>query len=214
MNWGEALIKSVTSGRDPLVKDLSDIYTLSIEDLALHCSGMKHAKKCHDSLHSQKTLTISLVLSSLNIPLLGINTANDIVTNGFDSLESIINIKEDDLLKIPNIGKKTAKIIYNGINSKSYTINELAKHLVITKQPKGVLTGQTFCITGSTKKPRNLLRKMILDNGGSYKDTVVSGLSYLITNEDTESYKSDKVKKAEKYNIQIKSEEFLLSLMS
>ena len=209
MNWGEALINSLINE----CEDLSDIYNFSVEKLAFHCSGLKHAKKCYDSLHDNKDIKLELLLSSINIPLLGISTASDIINAGFDSIQKIISMTESDLVKVPNIGIKTASILIDGIHEKRLTLIKLEKVLNVKSGNAGPLKGYSFCITGSTSIPRPSLKKKIIDFGGTYKDTVVSGLSYLITNEDATSYSSDKFKKAKKYNTKIISESDLMNLL-
>jgi len=77
----------------------------------------------------------------------------------------------------------------------------------------GKLVGKSFCITGSTKVPRKALQKIVVDNGGIVKESVVSGLSFLITNEDLSSFTSDKVKKAQKYNTSVISEADFLRMV-
>jgi len=214
LNWGDSLIDSLASSRNPLtVLTVPDIYRLSVEDIALHCSGVKHAKKCYDSLHSQKSITLDLVLSSLNIPNLGLSTSTDIINSGFDSVDKISNITESDLSKIPNIGEKSSKDLYSGLMDKISILKDLESVIEIKSRISGPLSNRSFCITGSTSTPRKTLQKMIIDNGGTVKETVVSGLTYLITNEDINSFASDKVKKAKKYKTNILKESDLFDLL-
>ena len=210
LNWGESLIDSLTNGP---VNQIGDLYRLSVEDIALHCSGMKHARKCFDILHANKSVSLELVLASLNIPNLGISTATDIVNAGFDSVSKVINITLDQLVSIPNVGEKTAAVIKDGLEEKRDMLLDLDTVIEIKLKSVGLLTGKSFCITGNTAAPRRSLQKQIIDNGGIVKESVTSGLSYLVTNEDLSIFSSDKVKKARKYNTNIISESDLISLM-
>jgi DNA ligase (NAD+) len=213
LNWGDALIDSLTTGGTPKVQSVPDLYRLSIEDIAGHCSGMKHARKCYDSLHSQKDITLDLVLSALNITNLGLSTATDIINNGYDSIELISKLTEDGLIKVPNIGPKLAKDLYEGILDKIEVLKDLKTVLNIKPRVEGSLSNVSICITGNTTIPRKTLQKRIIDNGGTVKETVVSGLTYLVTNEDLSSFTSDKVKKANKYKVNIIKESDLLVMM-
>lgn len=208
--WGDSLIESLTSGDNPAVTDVSDLYGLSVDVIASHTSGIKYAKKCHDVLHSNKNIKLELLLSALNIPNLGISTATDMVMAGLDSIDKVCDASPIRIMQTPNIGEKTAVVIYNGIQDKVSVIRKLSGILAVSGPLDGRLSGKSFCITGSTSIPRNLLHKLILDNGGIVKETVVSGLSYLISNESTGSSKSQK---AIKHGIPIITEDGLKGLI-
>jgi len=195
LHWGDSLIESLTSGQNPLVNSVSDLYDLTVVDIAKHSSGIKFAQKCYDVLHSQKSIKIELVLSSLNIPGCGVSTATDIVHFGYDSIDKILALTPEDLILVPNIGEKTAISIWEGIHDRKDLLISLCTKLTINSGSNGVLSGKSFCITGATSTPRKALQKLILDNGGQVKESVVSGLSYLISNEASSSSKSIKAEK-------------------
>lgn len=212
LQWGDSLIESLTNPNKHHIESLSDIYDLSVDDIAMHCSGAKVAKKCYDILHANKTISLDLFLSALNIPNFGMSTAADMVEYGFDTIEKILNISSaDEIMKVPNVGKKTADLIFSGLEEKRELIISLSKKVTI-KVSGGPLVGKSFCITGSTKIPRKALEKKITDFGGSVKSSVTNGLSFLITN-DQESG-SSKMKNAQKYGTQIISEEKFLEMLS
>lgn len=210
MNWGDSIIDSINKE----IHSIAELYDLSIEQIALHCSGVKHAKKCYDSLHNNKDLDLELVLSALNIPCMGISTSTDIVNAGYDNISKVLNLTPEDLERIPNIGKKTAEAIYDGIVEKTSILNDLSRVINIKRKSEGPLTGKSICITGNTNTPRRVLQRMIIEKGGISKETVVSGLTWLVTNEDPSRFISDKMKKARKYNVGIMSEDDLLKLMN
>jgi DNA ligase (NAD+) len=206
LHWGDAIIENLTRGDEAPVKELADLYDLSLEDLAVASSGLKMAKKCHDTLHSAKEMTFETFLSSLNISNLGISTATDLVQNGICDVDMFCSVDIPGLENIPNIGKKSAESIYNQKFSRQEEIRNLASRVTIKRSTGGVLSGKSFCITGSTTIPRKALQKKISDNGGIVKESVVSGLSYLITNEDRSTFTSDKIKKAQKYGVTVITE--------
>lgn len=206
LNWGDALIDSLTDPDDPKIENVAGLYELSVEQIALCCSGMKYAKKCYDILHANKSIKLELVLAAQNIPNLGVSTASDIVNAGYDSIDKILSLTEEDLVKVPNIGAKTASSIYSGIQEKATVLKALQSVLKIVGPVHGGLSGLSFCITGSTSVPRKALQKSIMDNGGIVKESVVSGLSYLVTNEDPSSFSSGKMKKAQSFGTKIISE--------
>lgn len=204
LQWGDSLIESITDPNKQHIEFLSDIYDLTVDDLSMHCSGAKVAKKCYDVLHNNKTLSLELFLSALNIPNFGMSTATSMVEHGYDTIEKFLSIKSpEEILSVPNIGSKTAEVIFSGIQEKRELITRLIEKITI-RTISGPLKGKSFCITGSTKTPRKALEKKITDFGGSVKTSVTNGLSYLITN-DQESG-SSKMKNAKKHGTEIISE--------
>lgn len=213
LNWGDALIDALTNPEDPKVSSVADLYRLSVEDIAMCSSGMKFASKCHDILHSNKSIRLELLLSAVNIPNFGLSTATDIVNAGFDTLEKVLGMSEDDLRKVPNVGPITASSVYVGLLDKKNLLIDLSTVLDIAKPSSGPLSKKSFCITGSTSVPRKALQKRILDCGGVVKESVGSGLDFLVTNEDLTTFSSSKVKKAKGFGTSIISESELVSMM-
>ncbi len=210
--WGDSLIESLTDPANPKVRNVADLYKLTVDDIAGCCSGKKFAQKCFDILHANKDVTLELMLSGLNIPNLAIATATDIVQSGYDSVDKIMSLTYEDLLKVPNIGEITAKQVYSGLQARRDLIMELSKVLNIKQPTQGPLTGCSICITGDTSKPRKAVQKLILDAGGVVKESVGSGLSYLVTNDTTSN--SGKMQKAKKHGIKIISESDLYTLIN
>lgn len=211
LQWGDALIESITDPNRPHVQSISDIYDLTIDDLALHCSGAKVAKKCYDVLHSAKNVSFDLFLSGLNIPNFGLTTATEMVEFGYDTVDKVLALSVEDLVRVPNVGKKTAESIHTGLQEKRDLILSLASKLTL-KTASGPLRGSSFCITGSTSVPRKALEKKITDHGGSVKSSVTNGLTYLITNDPDSG--SSKMKNAKKYGTQIITEAQFMELVS
>lgn len=210
LHWGDALVDSLTDPESGCVKSIADLYRLEVEDIAAHCSGRKFAQKCWDILHSNKRITVELLLASLNIPNLAVATATDIVLAGHNTVDKILSLTREDLLKVQNVGEKTADQILEGLQSRRAVIQDLAQVLDIVVA-SGPLAGKSFCITGATSKPRKAVEKQIMDAGGIVKSSVGAGLSYLVTN-DADST-SSKMKNAKKYGTAVISEAELYRLM-
>ena len=204
LHWGDSLIDSLTDPDNPKINSLADLYELEPEEIATCTSGMKMAKKCWDILHANKSIKLELLIASLNVPNLAISTATDIVQAGYDSVDKILSLTIDQLESVKNIGHVTAQQIFLGLQERKQTIIDLAYVLDIKGPCTGALSGISVCITGTTSKPRKAVQKLILDSGGIVKDSVGSGLTYLVTNEvDTTS---NKMIKAKRYGIKIISE--------
>ena len=211
LHWGDALIDSLTDPDKPKISSIADLYKLEIEEIAECTSGLKMAKKCWDTLHSNKTIKLELVIASLNIPNLAVATATDIVQAGYDSIEKVLALTLEQLLEVPNVGPVTAQQVFDGIQERQRAILDLAGVLDIRAAEEGPLSGKSFCITGATSKPRKAVQKMIMDAGGIVKDSAGKGLTYLVTNETDTT--SKKMQNAKKYGTEVISESQLYEMM-
>jgi DNA ligase (NAD+) len=211
LHWGDALIDALTDLDKPKIQSLADLYRLEPEEIAECTSGMKMAKKCHETLHANKNVKLELVIASLNIPNLAVATATEIVQAGYDTVDKVLALTVEQLDDVPNIGLTTAQQIFDGLQERRCAILDLAKVLDIRGAESGPLSGKSFCITGATSKPRKAVQKMIMDAGGIVKDGVGVGLSYLVTNETDTT--SKKMQNAKKYGTSVISEAQLYEMM-
>jgi len=211
LHWGDALIDELTDPNNPRIQSIADLYKLTIDDLVMCTSGQKMAQKCYEVLHAGKKIPLELLLASLNIPNFALATATDIVQAGYDTVDKVLAVTHEELLKIPNIGEVTARQVFDGLQEHHRAILDLSEVLDLKKPVGGLLSGKSFCITGSTSKPRKAVEKMIMDAGGVSKSSVGSGLSYLVTNDSDTT--SSKMKSAKKHGVQVISESDLYKMM-
>lgn len=211
LQWGDALIESLTNPSNPAINSLADLYRLEPEDIVPHCSGMKVARKCYEVMQASKCVTLDLLLASLNIPNLATSTAADIVSAGYNNIDKILALTVEQLLGVPNIGEITAGQVYEGIQSRRDAILDLATVLTIKDSSAGPLAGSSFCITGATSIPRKALEKKIIEQGGSVKSSVGAGTSYLVTNDPDTG--SSKLRNAAKFGTKIITEAALHQMM-
>jgi len=211
LHWGDAMVEALTDPNDPKITSVADLYKLSVEQLSECCSGMKMAQKCYDTLHAEESITMELLLASVNIPNLGVSTATDIVNAGYDTVDKVLALGFDELVMIPNIASKTARGILQGLEDKGHILKELSKVLSV-KASCGILSGKIFCITGELSKPRKTVEKMIMDAGGVVKGTVSSKTTFLVTNDPGTT--SSKMKKAKKYGVEVINEVGLYGMIS
>jgi NAD-dependent DNA ligase len=212
LHIGEATIDSLTAGDPPAIGSIADLYRLSVEDWALHCSGMKMAAKCHAALHGNKELPLELVVSSLNIPNFGLSTATDLVQGGIDTAEKMLAADFEALKSVQNVGDITARQIQEGLLSKRDILLDVLT-VVSLKAPiaVGPLVGKTMCITEATSVPRKALEKRIMDAGGIPKGSVSKTTSYLVTNYPDAT--TSKMVAAKKHGVPVISEADLVALL-
>jgi DNA ligase (NAD+) len=211
LHWGDALIDALTDPDKPKIASLADLYKLEPEEIAECTSGLKMAKKCWETLHSNKSIKLELLIASLNIPNLAVATATNIVQAGYDSVDKVLALTQEQLLRVPDIGPVTAQQVFDGLQERKCAILDLAAVLNVRGPEAGSLSGKSFCITGATSKPRKAVQKMIMDAGGIVKDSVGNGLSYLVTNETDTT--SKKMQNAKKYGTEVISESRLYEMM-
>jgi DNA ligase (NAD+) len=211
LHWGDATIDAIISSNS-IVKSVADLYRLTVADLEQYCSGPKMAAKCYEVLHSNKDLSLELILASLNIPNFGISTATDLIQAGFNTVDKILNIDYDALRAVPNIGEKTARQIQEGLLFRRELFIDLVSVINVRQAVGGILSGKTLCITGELTRPRKAVERDIMDVGGFPKSSVSKTTSYLVTNNpDTNS---SKMKNARKYNVPVLSETDLYNLIT
>lgn len=174
-----------------LVKDVSDLYKLSIEDfMSLDLIKEKSSDNLYNAIQGSKKQTMTRFLTALSIKLIGKETA-DLIANEFSSLQDIKNASVEDLVKIDGIGEKAALSVVNFFKDErnSEMLNKLEAYGV---EPKGssvqkisdIFEGKTFVITGTLSKPRNFFEAKIKQLGGKTSSSVSKKTSYVLAGEN------------------------------
>ncbi len=199
-----------------LVKDVTDLYSLTIDDLKkIEGFGDKSAQNILDSIEKSKKTTLKRFIYALGIRHVGENTAS-LISDYFKDIESLSSAGIDVLKKIPQIGDETANEIYSFFRNKKnmQTIKRL-KEVGIEFEKVGLrvsdaLSGMTFLITGTLVRfTRDEAKQLIVQNGGKVLSSVSKKLDYLIVGSDPGS----KLKKAQEIGIKILSEEELIEMI-
>ncbi|NNM43407.1 MAG: NAD-dependent DNA ligase LigA [Chlamydiae bacterium] len=201
-----------------LVTSISDIYSLTEEDLAL-LDGFKE-KSIHNLLQSiekSKHVSLARLILALGIKHVGEGTA-EILANHTKNLKNLLSIKEGDLDSIEGIGPKIAESILQYFSDPIH-IKEI-EHL-ITKgvQPEVIKaiedTGHPFynkhfVLTGTLQNYTRLeAGNLIKQKGGKVSSTVGSSTDYLVVGEDPGS----KLDKAKKLHVKILDEQDFTKLL-
>lgn len=195
-----------------LVKDFSDLYTLT-KDQLLTLDGFagKKANNLLSEIERSKTKGLTCLLYALGIRYIG-RTAAKLITQKYHSMTEILNLTVDELLTIEGIGKISAESIV--VSLKSEQVRELLEKLtsfgvVMTEDVSSFskssdkFSGMTFVITGTLSKPRDFFKKLIEDNSGKVSGSVSKKTTYVLAGEEAGS----KLTKAQDLGIKILSEE-------
>lgn len=208
LEWGTGLIeKLVQSGK---VVDISDLYTLSVDDLvSLDRMGKKSAKKCYDILWANTELSLDVFLAGLSITNIGKSTIKMVMESGYDSLDKIVKMSKEDFEKVSGVGPIKAEFLFEGLKSNENLILKLLTNgIKIKEKNMGKLSGKSVCFTGAMVNKRSELEKMVTEAGGDVKSSVGKTLSYLII-ADTNSMSSKAVSARKLGTVLISEDEFL-----
>ncbi len=199
-----------------LVKSIADLYRLKPAKLAqLERFGELSANNLVQAIQSSKTPPLSKFITALGIRHVGAQTATTLA-RGFGNIEHLENATEEELLKLPDIGKVVAESILAYFADED-NINLLQELKDLGVQPETVnladlpLVGKSYVITGTLS---NMDRESAEDKLRSLGATVTSG----VTKKTTALIAGDKpgkskTNKAAQLDINIIGETELLELI-
>jgi len=194
------------------IRSISDLYKLIADDfIAVEGIGEKTIKSFFKTIEDTKELYLEKFITALGIPTCS-KTTSGILVERYGSWEKIASIVPSDLEKIAGFAETSAYSVCSGISEIKPMADDLLQVIKIKEKKKGILTGMSFCVTGSlSSMGRKEFQSIVVDLGGIAKDSVSEGLTYLLTN-DKESG-SSKNRKAQKLGVKLIDEEEFLSLI-
>lgn len=195
---GDVLVgQLVDSG---LVRDVYDLYLLSVEDVAaLDRMGQKSAEALLEQIESSKTRGMQRVLDALAVPHIG-TKVSQVLADKYGSVSDLLDATSHELLSIRGFGTKIVDSIMEMITSDYYAkvFTRLRKAGVSLKAKKKkinstVLADKTFVVTGALSRPRGQIHALIKQHGGNVSSSVSKKTNYLVVGSDAGS-KLDKAK--------------------
>lgn len=193
------------------VRDLSDIYQLTKEDLlTLDKFKDKKAENIISSIEKSKETELYRFLYALGIAEVGVKTAKELAKH-FKTLDNIINAEMDEIVEIDDIGDIMAENIFNFFKEE-YNLNEINKlfesGVKIKEENKEIVENnnflnKTFVITGTLSRPRNEFENLIENLGGKVAGSVSKKTDYVLAGENAGS----KLDKAKELGVKILTEE-------
>ncbi len=194
-----------------LVRNISDIYELNIEDIAsLKKDGRKFAQNLIESIEKSKSNDLDKLICALGIRHVGNKTAK-ILARNFKSLDNLMQASVEEISSINEIGEIMAKSIYD------FFQQEQTKDLIDKLKESGVNTqylvnevsdnrfeGMSFVLTGKLEKyTRDEASDIIERLGGKTSSSVSKKTNYVLAGEDAGS----KLTKAESLGVKVISED-------
>lgn len=200
-----------------LVKDVADIYRLTIEDFLL-LDGIKDksAQKLYQAIQSSKDNSAEKLLFGLGIRHVG-SKASQLLLQHFHSIESLAQANPEEVASIESLGNVIAQSLQSYFETEGAKIllREL-KELNVNLDYKGqvvaadaALSGLTVVLTGKLERLTRLEAKSKLENlGAKVTGSVSKKTDLVVAGVDAGS----KLQKAQELGIEIRDEAWLESL--
>jgi len=198
------------------VKDIADIFYLNVFMLSqINGVGPKMISNLLSEIEKAKNTSLDRLIIGLGIPGVGEKTAK-VLAKKYTTIDELSNARIEDLMQIEGIGEEVANSIVSYFNSdKAREIIEKLKQAGVkaettVKEEKNVLSGLTFCVTGTLKHfSREEIKNYIESLGGHFTDNLTKKTNYLIVGDNPGS----KLDKAIKFGVTTINEEELLRMI-
>ena len=218
---GETLVTELFKNKR--LKSISDIYTLSVEELVPYFLNEESqeaekrslgAEKVYKSIQTHKRMTLPVFLAGFDIEGFGETLAEKLVQAGFNTIDKLLVATEDQIADVYGFAQIMAHTIVQGLTENAAEMRRLVQDGIITIESAsgGKLEGKSFCFTGElVTMKRQDAEQLVKQNGGSCKSSVTKDLTYLVTNDTTSG--SSKNVKAASLGIPVITEEEFLALI-
>ncbi|HSP96230.1 MAG TPA: NAD-dependent DNA ligase LigA [Candidatus Dormibacteraeota bacterium] len=211
---GEKLVAQLVDAG--LVKDVSDLYRLTVEQLtALERMGAKSATNLVTAIQATKEPPLDRLVYALGIPQVGERTA-ELLAERFSTLAALADADEEALMGIRDIGPETAREIraFFQLRENRDMLRRL-EHVGVRPQAAGrrrrggPLAGKSLVITGTLSAPRDDVIERIEAAGGKVTGSISRKTDYLVAGEDAGS----KLDKARTLGVEVLDEAALERLL-
>ena len=215
---GDVLVETlVDSG---MVKDVADIYKLTVSDIAnLERKAEKSATKLIEQIEASKTRGLQRLLYGIDIRHVGERYAK-ILARHFRSVDKLAEASVDELVAIHEIGPTVAVSVYEWFRNRLHIelINSLKKAGVAMETEGGAevkhderFSGKTFVLTGTLENyTRDEASKLIEDRGGRVSSSVSKKTDYVLAGSEAGS----KLVKAESLGVVVLDEAQFRSMLN
>jgi DNA ligase (NAD+) len=210
---GEKLIEQLVD--KGMIKDVSDLYYLSKEDLLrLERMADKSAQNILDAINASKKRPFARFIYALGIRHVG-EHISALLAERYDHIDRLMAAGEEELLTIPEIGPEVAtsiKAFFGDEKDRSTVERILNAGMVIehTKTEKKSLSGLTFVFTGGlTSLSRDEARLKVEELDAKTASSVSKKVDYVVVGEDAGS----KLDKARALGIKVLNEDEFLALL-
>lgn len=177
--------------------DITELYYLDLGDVAEKLNSKKIAEKLIAEIDSSRSATLSQILASMSIPLVG-NTASKKISTIVKHIDEI-NL---ETCKQAGLGDKVTQNLLSWLETEFPEMKEFLPFSFHSEMPVVNTNSKTVCITGklSSFKTKAEAYKKLTDYGFSITESVTKTTDYLVDEGDKSSTKR---KKADELGIKI-----------
>lgn len=194
-----------------LIKNIADIYSLKLEDIAsLKKNGKKFAQNLIDSINASKENEFYRLINGFGIRHIGVKAAKQLAKK-YKNIDELQNASLESLISIDDMGEIMAESVYE------FFAQDQTKDLIEKLKQAGInmesernenidlrFDGKVFVLTGSLDKySRKEAEEIIEKFGGKTSSSVSKKTSYVLSGEDSGS----KLIKAQSLGIPIITEQ-------
>jgi DNA ligase (NAD+) len=206
---GDVLVETLVD--KGMVKNVADIYKLTVEDIAnLERKAEKSATKLIEQIVASKTRGLERLLYGIDIRHVGERTAK-ILAKHARSIDKLARATIEELQAIHEIGPIVAVSVFEWFQNPLHVelVNRLKAYGVKTETEAGEITederfsGKTFVLTGTLEGfTRDEAGKLIEQRGGRVSSSVSKKTDYVVAGSDAGS----KLTKAEGLGVKVLTE--------
>ncbi|MDE6542572.1 MAG: NAD-dependent DNA ligase LigA [Muribaculaceae bacterium] len=213
----EMVMQLVTTG---LVKDIADIYDLTVEKLtALEGVADKGANRIIKGIDESRQVPFERVVYALSIPYVG-ETGSKKLARALGDIDTIATAPYERLVEIEDIGPRIAESIiqYFGNQENRIIIDRLRQAGVQMAMPAGhdtslsdTFAGKTIVISGTfTHHSRDEYKAIIEAHGGKNGSSVSKNTDFILAGDNMGPAK---LQKAEKLGVPVIDEDAFLAML-
>jgi DNA ligase (NAD+) len=200
-----------------IINNVADIFRLNLKQLSeLERMAEKSAQNIMDAIDSSKSTTMARFVHALGIRNVGEHASKVLERSFGGNLDKLIQAKMEDLTVIHEIGEIMAESIVNFFTDTSnqrviqVCMNSGIQFSEVEQIQESQFAGKTFVFTGTLEKFTRVDAKSMVEKlGARASGSVSSKTDFLIAGPGSGS----KLKKAEKLNISIMTEDEFLDLI-
>ena len=214
---GEATIEQLYS--KGFIRNLSDLYNLTPEQLmTLEGWKEKSVSNLLESIGKSKQAPFERVLFSLGIRHIGETTAK-LLASHFKNIDNLRAATKEELLTVEEVGETIANSILEYFsNSENLAVIQRLKEVGLRFDSENdsstiseLLKGVTIVVSGNFSRSREEIKKLIVAHSGKCTGSISGSTTYLLAGEKAGP---EKLKKAEKLNVKILTEEELYKIIN
>ncbi len=205
--------------RNGLVKDISDLYTIDVEQINGDGSRQKSAMKIINGIEVSKKVPFERVVYALGIRFVG-ETSAKLLARHFRNIDALSSATLEELIEVEGIGEVIARSVITYFNTpknkeiverlRSFGLNMAISEDQATKF-SNKLSGKNIVISGVfSLHSRDEYKQIIELNGGKNVSSISGKTSFILGGE---SMGPSKLEKATKLGIPIVSEEEFLKML-